>query len=76
MRLSKGGATVGITLRLPKGVLEVYADIANRANSIELKQGGRGLNTAQDVMRHRLASLPAVTRKKSTTIGQPRKADK
>jgi hypothetical protein len=62
MRTSKQGDTVGITLRLPKKVLDRYQDIAARANLLDLKRGGKGLVTAQDVMRHRLASIPGVKR--------------
>jgi hypothetical protein len=55
---SHDGETVGITLRLTARLLDVYDGIAARANMIDLKRGGRGQLTAQDVMRHRLASLP------------------
>lgn len=58
MGLRNGGKTEGITLRLPKTLLQAYAEIANRANLIDLKNGGRGKMTVQDVLRHRLASLP------------------
>ncbi len=60
MRASRDGETVGITLRIPRALYEIYVEITNRANLIDLKQGGRGNKTAQDVMRHRLASLPVV----------------
>lgn len=59
MRESNGGkATVGITLRLDKRVLETYIQIAFRANAIRIQNGGRGNVTVQDIMRHRLGSLP------------------
>lgn len=58
MRRSKNGDTVGITLRIPRHVLEAYKKIADRANLIALRQGGHATTTAQDVMRHRLQSLP------------------
>lgn len=58
MRVSKTGETVGITLRLPKTVLAAYSDIANRANMMALQKGQKATTTVQDVMRHRLASLP------------------
>lgn len=60
MRKSKDGTMVGITLRLPVRLLAAYTRVANRANLIELQKGAPGMKTAQDVMRHRLASLPAV----------------
>lgn len=60
MRVSRDGETVGITLRVPRELYETYLDIAKRASLIDLKKGGRGMKTAQDVMRHRLASLPVV----------------
>ncbi len=62
---SKNGKTIGITLRVPTEVITVYDDIAARANLIDLKRGGAGGMTAQDVMRHRLASLPLVKMKGS-----------
>lgn len=52
--------TVGITLRLPTKVLQVYTEIAHRANLMELEKGKQGMSTAQDAIRHRLASLPEV----------------
>lgn len=55
---SRDGKTVGITLRVPVTLLAVYDRIASRANLIDLKSGGVGRLSAQDVMRHRLASLP------------------
>lgn len=58
MRESNGVDTVGITLRLDKRVLEMYAKIAFRANEIRIKNGNRGDVTAQDIIRHRLSSLP------------------
>lgn len=60
MRISRDGETVGITLRLPRALYETYSDIAKRASIIDIKNGGQGMKTAQDVMRHRLASLPVV----------------
>jgi hypothetical protein len=60
MRESKNGETVGITLRLPKVVLDAYGHIANKKNAHELLEGRRGLFTAQDVMRDRLSSSPEV----------------
>ena len=58
MRESNHGKTVGITLRLDKQVLDMYNKIALRANIIKTNEGGRGDVTAQDVIRHRLESLP------------------
>jgi hypothetical protein len=60
MRKSKNGVTVGITLRLPQAVLEAYDMVAQRANGIALAQGSRVKLSAQDVMRHRLQSMPFV----------------
>ena len=60
MRLSKDGKTLGITLRIPKTVLDAISTIANRENAIEIQGGGRGLKTVQDVMRQKLLSLPEV----------------
>jgi hypothetical protein len=72
MRFDKKGKTVGITLRIRTDVLEVYANIAHRANTIALEsqEGGRGLHTAQDVMRHRLISLPEVAAKLQPVEGE------
>jgi hypothetical protein len=70
MRLSKIRATVGITLRLPKRVLQAYAAIADRANLLDLKTGGRGRKTVQDIMRHRLASLPLLKLEKAKKLDQ------
>lgn len=58
MRESNHGKTVGITLRLDKQVLDMYNKIALRANTIKTNDGGRGDVTAQDIIRHRLESLP------------------
>ena len=58
MRESNHGKTVGITLRLDKRVLDMYNQIALRANTIKINDGGRGDVTAQDIIRHRLESLP------------------
>jgi hypothetical protein len=55
--------TIGITLRLNKDVLEAYQFIANKANALDLKNGGRGNMTVQDVIRHRLSSLPLLKRR-------------
>lgn len=63
---SRDGKTVGITLRVPVWLLSVYDKIAARANLIDLKGGGAGRLTAQDVMRHRLSSLPLATRQGET----------
>lgn len=59
-RISRDGKTVGISLRVEAQVLAVYANLAAKANSIDVAHGGRGGKTAQDVMRHQLYSLPAV----------------
>lgn len=67
MRVSRDGETVGITLRLPRALYEAYLDIARRATIIDLKRGGQGAKTAQDVMRHRLASLPFVVARHAKT---------
>lgn len=48
----------GITLRLEAGILRLYHEIAFRANHRRVLHGDAGNLTAQDVMRHRLASLP------------------
>lgn len=64
VRKSRDGKTVGITLRLPVLVLEEYSRIASRANMIDLKKNGTGGLSAQDVMRHRLASLPVLKKSK------------
>lgn len=51
--------TEGITLRLGANLLDYYREVAKRANLLKLKQNSAGpLLTVQDVMRHRLASLP------------------
>lgn len=63
---SRDGKTVGITLRIPIVLLAVYDKIAARANLIDLKKGGAGRLTTQDVMRHRLASLPLMKRQGDT----------
>lgn len=60
-RISRDGKTVGISLRVETQALAVYVKIAAKANSIDVANGGRGGMTAQDVMRHRLYSLPAVS---------------
>lgn len=60
MGRSKDGKTTGITLRVNTNVLGAYASIANRQNAVDLKSGGRGLITAQAVMRERLESNPEV----------------
>ena len=60
MRETNHGETVGITLRLDKKVLTMYNQIALRANIIKTNKGGRGDVTAQDVIRHRLESLPVL----------------
>jgi hypothetical protein len=60
MRESKDGNTVGITLRISKRVLAGYTKIALRANSIAVKKGCMANLTVQDVIRHRLASLPFI----------------
>lgn len=60
MRESKDGSTVGITLRLDKRIFQEYQKIASRANLIRINNGQSGGITAQDVMRHRLASLPVL----------------
>lgn len=60
MRISRDGKTVGISLRLDACVLQKYERIAARANLIAVKNGGKGGLSAQDVMRHRLGSLPVV----------------
>jgi hypothetical protein len=41
-------------------VLQVYAEITLRANRRRVLKGESGNLTAQDVMRHRLGSLPVV----------------
>lgn len=65
---SRDGKTVGITLRIETDLLAGYEKVAARKNIIDLKRGGRGGMTAQDVMRHRLASNPAVRRKGETDV--------
>ena len=60
MRKSKNSGTVGITLRLPQEVLEAYEMVAQRAKGIALAKGSRKKLSAQDVMRHRLLSMPFV----------------
>ena len=70
MRSSKIGGTVGITLRVSKRVFRAYAAIADRANLLDLKTGGRGRKTVQDIMRHRLASLPLLRQGKETQSDQ------
>lgn len=52
--------TIAITLRLPVRVLVAYDEVAKRANMNNLKSGGKGGLSSQDVIRHRLASLPFV----------------
>lgn len=63
MRESKDRRTVGITLRLDKRVLQEYSKIASRANLIEIQNGRPGRYTAQDIMRHRLSTLPSLKKK-------------
>lgn len=63
MRINKDGTTMGVTLRLVVFVFQEYARIANRANLIEINKGRKGSLTAQDVMRHRLYSLPVIKAK-------------
>lgn len=63
MRESNNGKTVGITLRIDKRLLQAYTDIASRANLFDIKRGRPGMWTVQAVMRHRLASAPAVKNK-------------
>jgi len=58
MRESNHGRTVGITLRLDKRVLDVYNRLALRANAFRVRNGRRGDLTAQDMIRHRLESIP------------------
>ncbi|CAG0950156.1 hypothetical protein RHDC4_00028 [Rhodocyclaceae bacterium] len=65
---SRDGKTVGITLRIDQSLLEAYDKVAARANIIDLERGGRGKLTTQDVMRHRLASAPAVRRKGESDV--------
>ncbi len=49
-----------VTLRMDVCVLQVYAEIALRANHQRVLRGESGNLTAQDVLRHRLGSLPVV----------------
>lgn len=55
-----GKDTVGITLRIDKWLLRAYSEIAHRANDRRLRKGQPGNLSAQDVMRHRLGSLPVI----------------
>lgn len=63
MRESFGGKRVGLTLRVDRRVLAVYSRIAVRANAIRVRHGERGDVTAQDIMRHRLESLPILKKR-------------
>lgn len=63
------GKTKGITLRLDKQVLESYRRIALRANKIALEKGSSQALTPQDVMRHRLESLPFVRTQRKGNVG-------
>jgi hypothetical protein len=60
MRGKKSGETVGMTLRVSVEVRDAYSRIADRANLIAIRHGGHANTTVQDVMRHRLNSLPFV----------------
>lgn len=66
---SRDGKTVGTTLRLEKELLDVYDKVAARANLMDLKRGGRGTTTTQDVMRHWLKKLPVARRKNGDVNG-------
>lgn len=51
---------IGVFVRLEENVLKTYDEIALRATSVKLSNGDRRGVTTQDVMRHRLNSLPLV----------------
>lgn len=54
---SRDGKTEAYTLRLEIALGELCAKIAARANLMDLKRGGTGGVTAQDVMRHQIKKL-------------------
>ena len=60
MRGSKDGKTIGFTLRLPTVTYQAYAEMASKANLVELGQGRPGRLTAQDMMRERLEIPEAI----------------
>lgn len=61
--MAKGsGDTVGLTLRAEKHLLAHYEEIAVRANRLRVKAGQRGNITVQQVILHRMRSLPSYRR--------------
>lgn len=58
------GPTIGMTLRMSVRVHQAYSSIANRANLLALRRGEPAKVTVQDVLRHRLESLPLLKSKK------------
>lgn len=70
MRSVDDGETVAITLRVSKKVLAMYAKIALRANGFRVNNGKRGNVTAQDIMRHRLSSLPGLKLERNVKGGR------
>jgi len=46
--------TVGLMLRIEVPTLRLYEKVMTRAKMMDLKRGGNGQVTVQDVMRHQL----------------------
>lgn len=61
--MTKREPTVGMTLRVSVRVRDAYAAVADRANLIALRKGESAKVTVQDVLRHRLESLPLLKSK-------------
>lgn len=58
-RKRQGSATTAITLRPEVPLLVYYERVAERANRMRLEKGLRGNVTVQQVILHRLRTLPA-----------------
>lgn len=64
---SRDGKTVGVMLRVEVPTLEVCERVMARAKMMDLKRGGSGQVTVQDVMRHQLRKLERrLSRRKDT----------
>lgn len=57
--------TMGMTLRMSIRVFHAYSEIADRANMAALRKGEPARFTVQDVLRHRLESLPLLKLRKA-----------
>ncbi len=60
MAQKSGKKMVGVYVRVEENVLATYDEIALRATGVRLGNGNRRAVTTQDVMRHRLNSLPLI----------------